>query len=129
MFGSLHETQLRSAPSGLGLHNRCHEVQFSDPLKERTRFRMATSEVTLESILQAVPQGAESVFPKAEYDARLERLRGRMEEKGFDLVLLSGPENVFYLCGQQTPGYYAFQSLCVPVAGEAFVVLRAIEAA
>src|SRR5882724_8813884 len=89
---------------------------------------MATSALTLESILQAVPQGAESVFPKAEYDARLERLRGRMKEKGFDLVLLSGPENVFYLCGQQTPGYYTFQSLCVPVAGEPFHVLRALEA-
>lgn len=89
---------------------------------------MATSEVTLESILQAVPQGAESVFPKAEYEGRLERLRGRMKEKGFDLVLLSGPENVFYLCGQQTPGYYTFQSLCVPVSGEPFHVLRALEA-
>ena len=89
---------------------------------------MAKSEVTFESILQAVPQGAESVFPKAEYDARLERLRARMKEKGFDLVLLSGPENVFYLCGQQTPGYYTFQSLCVPVTGEPFHVLRALEA-
>lgn len=89
---------------------------------------MATTEVTLESILQAVPQGAESVFPKAEYEARLERLRARMQEKGFDLVLLSGPENVFYLCGQQTPGYYTFQALCVPVAGEPFHVLRALEA-
>jgi Xaa-Pro dipeptidase len=49
---------------------------------------MATSEVTLGSILQAVPQGAESVFPKAEYEARLERLRGSMKERSFDLVLL-----------------------------------------
>ncbi len=89
---------------------------------------MATSEVTLDSILQAVPQGAESVFPKAEYDARLERLRGSMKERGFDLVLLSGPENVFYLCGQQSPGYYTFQSLCVPVTGEPFHVVRALEA-
>jgi Xaa-Pro dipeptidase len=89
---------------------------------------MTDSEVTLESILQAVPQGAESVFPKAEYAARLERLRARMTERGFDLVLLSGPENVFYLSGQQTPGYYTFQSLCVPVSGEPFHVVRALEA-
>jgi Xaa-Pro dipeptidase len=89
---------------------------------------MATPDVSLETILQAVPQGAESVFPKSEYEQRLEKLRGRMKEKGFDLLLLSGPENVFYLCGQQTPGYYTFQSLCVPVSGEPFHVLRALEA-
>jgi Xaa-Pro dipeptidase len=89
---------------------------------------MANSEVTLESILKSVPQGAESVFPKAEYEARLAKLRTRMKESGFDLVLLSGAENVFYLCGQQTPGYYTFQSLCVPMTGEPFHVLRALEA-
>jgi Xaa-Pro dipeptidase len=42
--------------------------------------------------------------------------------------LLTGPENIFYLTGQQTPGYYTFQSLCVPAAGEPFHVLRALEA-
>ena len=89
---------------------------------------MGSSETSLESILQAVPQGAESVFPKAEYQRRLDRLRDRMKEKGFDLVLLSGPENIFYLTGQQTPGYYTFQSLCVPASGEPFHVLRGLEA-
>jgi Xaa-Pro dipeptidase len=89
---------------------------------------MANPETTLESILKSVPQGTESVFPKAEYDRRLESLRNRMKEAGFDLLLLSGPENVFYLCGQQTPGYYTFQSLCVPATGEPFHVLRALEA-
>lgn len=89
---------------------------------------MASPEVTLESILRSVPQGAESVFPKAEYEARLDKLHVRMKKNGFDLVLLSGPENIFYLCGQQTPGYYTFQSLCVPINGEPFHVVRALEA-
>ncbi len=89
---------------------------------------MASPDLSFEQILQAVPQGAESAFPKAEYEVRLARLRQRMKEKGFDLVLLSGPENVFYLSGQQTPGYYTFQSLCIPAAGEPFHVLRALEA-
>lgn len=78
--------------------------------------------------MQAVPQGAESVFPEAEYQQRLDRLRGRMKEKDFDLALLSGPENIFYLTGQQTPGYYTFQALCVPASGEPFHVLRGLEA-
>ena len=90
---------------------------------------MASSDPGLEQILRAVPQGAESVFPQEEYARRIERLRARMAEKGFDLVLLTGPENIFYLTGQQTPGYYTFQSLCLPAAGEPFHVLRALEAA
>jgi Xaa-Pro dipeptidase len=82
----------------------------------------------LAEILKAVPQGAEAVFPKAEYDRRLDALRRRIAEKDFDLVLLSGPENIFYLTGQQTPGYYTFQCLCVPARGEPFHVLRGLEA-
>src|SRR5262245_34111301 len=89
---------------------------------------MASSDPGLEQILQSVPQGAESVFPKAEYEGRIARLRDRMKEKRFDLVLLTGPENIFYLTGQQTPGYYTFQSLCLPATGEPFHVLRALEA-
>src|SRR3954468_1870405 len=89
---------------------------------------MPSADSRLEAILKAVPQGAESVFPKAEYDARLQRLRRPMKNNGLDLVLLSGPENIFYLVGQQTPGYYSFQSLCVPADGEPFHVLRGLEA-
>jgi Xaa-Pro dipeptidase len=89
---------------------------------------MDSSDATLESILLSIPQGAESVFPKCEYDARLAKLQARMEDQNFDLVLLSGAENVFYLSGQQTPGYYTFQCLCVPVTGEPFHVVRALEA-
>src|SRR5215212_11767728 len=89
---------------------------------------MSSADASLGTLLQSVPQGAESVFPKAEYDQRIERVRARMNEKGLDLVLLSGPENVFYLTGQQTPGYYTFQALCIPATGEPFHVLRGLEA-
>jgi Xaa-Pro dipeptidase len=51
-----------------------------------------------------------------------------MAAKGFDLFLTSGPENIFYLSGQQTPGYYTFQCLCIPQSGEPFHVLRGLEA-
>jgi Xaa-Pro dipeptidase len=89
---------------------------------------MPSADASLNAILKAVPQGTESVFPKSEYDERLGRLRGRMAEMGLDLLLLSGPENIFYLIGQQTPGYYTFQCLCVPASGEPFHVLRGLEA-
>ena len=73
--------------------------------------------------MQAVPQGAKSVFPKVEYQWRIDRLRGADEGEGLRSSSDVGPENIFYLTGQQTPGYYTFQSLCVPASGEPFHVL------
>ncbi len=87
---------------------------------------MASSD--LADILKAVPQGAESVFPREEYARRVDAVRARMAEKGLDLALVSGPENIFYLTGQQTPGYYTFQALCIPASGAPFLVIRGLEA-
>lgn len=84
-------------------------------------------EFNLAEILKQIPQGAKSAFDKAEYDRRLLGVRKEMARKGFDLLLTSGSENVFYLTGQQTPGYYAFQCLGVPQSGEPFLVLRGLE--
>ncbi len=86
------------------------------------------AEPTLEELLQRVPQGAESVFPRTEYEGWLAQVRAAMGKRDLDLALLSGPENIFYLTGQQTPGYYTFQCLCVPRTGEPFLVIRGLEA-
>jgi Xaa-Pro dipeptidase len=86
------------------------------------------AEFNVADILKLVPQGAESAFEKGEYDRRLTAFRKQMEGKGFDLLLTSGSENIFYLTGQQTPGYYSFQCLGIPLVGEPFLVLRGLEA-
>src|SRR3954471_20515239 len=78
--------------------------------------------------MAAVPCGAECVFPQSEFDARLARLRAAMAAKQIELLLVSGAENVFYLSGQQTPGYYTFQCLAVPLEGAPFLVIRGLEA-
>jgi len=75
-----------------------------------------------------IRQGSESAFPRAEYDQRVARARKLLAAAGIDVMVVTGPENIYYLTGQQTPGYYTFQSLCVPVTGEPFHVLRALEA-
>ena len=80
-----------------------------------------------ETILKNFPAGIESAFPKEEYDRRIAALRVLMTKRGVDLLLVTGPENIFYLCGQQTPGYYTFQCLSVPVEGEPFHTLRNLE--
>lgn len=88
---------------------------------------LSKNDPSLAEILATVPQGVDSAFPKDEYDRRLAAYREQIAERGLDLALLSGPENIFYLCGQQTPGYYTFQCLCVPAEGEPFLVLRGLE--
>ena len=70
----------------------------------------------------------DAAFPKQEHDRRLARLKRVLKAKGIDLYLTSGAENIFYLCGQQTPGYYTFQCLAVPAHGAPFLMLRGLEA-
>lgn len=74
-----------------------------------------------------VVQGSESAFAKSEYDARVVRAREGLAVAGLDIILVTGPENIFYLTGQQTPGYYTFQALLLPVEGEPVFVIRQLE--
>lgn len=82
----------------------------------------------IDKLLAFVRSGSEAAVPREEVDQRVAALQRRMTERGFDLFLTSGPENVFYLSGQQTPGYYTFQCLAVPATGRPFHVLRGLEA-
>ena len=75
----------------------------------------------------AVRQGSESAFPKAEYDGRQARARASLAKAGLDVMVVTGPENIFYLTGQQTPGYYTFQALVLPVDGEPAFIIRQLE--
>jgi Xaa-Pro dipeptidase len=74
-----------------------------------------------------VRQGSESAFAKAEYDQRTARARKLLADAGIDVMVVTGPENIFYLTGQQTPGYYTFQALVLPVEGEPAFVVRQLE--
>jgi Xaa-Pro dipeptidase len=75
----------------------------------------------------SVVQGSESAFPKSEYDGRVARARQRLAAAGLDVMVVTGPENIFYLTGQQTPGYYTFQALVLPVEGDPVFVIRQLE--
>ena len=81
----------------------------------------------MKELLQRVALGGEAAFPKDEFDGRVKALKRLLAEQDIDLFLTSGAENIFYLCGQQTPGYYTFQCLAVPVRGRPFLVLRGLE--
>ncbi len=74
-----------------------------------------------------VQQGQESAFPRQEYEARQTRARQNLVEAGIDALVVTGPENIFYLTGQQTPGYYTFQALVLPAEGDPVFVIRQLE--
>ena len=74
-----------------------------------------------------IPSGSDAAFPKDEYARRQSRLKRRLNKDGVDLYVTSGAENIFYLTGQQTPGYYTFQCLGIPAKGAPFLLCRGLE--
>lgn len=68
-------------------------------------------------------------FEPDEYVQRLARVRARMDRAGLRGLLVSAPENVFYLTGFDHQGYFAYQALIVPQEGEPILITRAMEAA
>lgn len=74
-----------------------------------------------------MPEHGDLVFPREEYRRRIDKLRQLMQERDLDAVILAMPHDLFYLTGYQTPGYYWFQVLVVPVEKEPFMVTRLLE--
>ena len=67
-------------------------------------------------------------FDAAEYEQRQAALRAQMEERDLAAVLLSGPENQYYLTGYETSGFHSFpQILIVPRSGPPLLVTRQLE--
>ena len=63
-------------------------------------------------------------FTLEEYQGRLDALRRRMEERGIDVLLVNSPENLYYLSGYQTPGYYWYQTLIITMDREPVFITR-----
>ncbi len=66
-------------------------------------------------------------FPFAEYQRRIDELRGRMQKRLLDAVVISDPENLMYLTDYQTTGYSFFQALVIPLDNEPFMITRKLE--
>src|ERR1700687_2816265 len=66
-------------------------------------------------------------FSNTEYERRLALLRAAMDRAEVDVFISFTPENIYYLTGHESPGYYFYQA-CV-VTGDALPVnvLRRIE--
>jgi Xaa-Pro dipeptidase len=67
------------------------------------------------------------VFSLAEYQERLQNVRQLMVKQGLDVLLVHTPENIYYLSGYQTPGYYMYQALVLPVEKPPLLITRLLE--
>ncbi|MDG2405801.1 MAG: Xaa-Pro peptidase family protein [Paracoccaceae bacterium] len=74
-----------------------------------------------------VESGIEATFSKEELEGRVTATRGVMAERGIDVMIVTGPENIYYLTGQQTPGYYTYQALLVPIDADPVFIVRQLE--
>ncbi len=61
-------------------------------------------------------------FALAEYQQRIARVQQNLAARGIDACLISIPENIYYLTGFTSTGYYMYQTLILPAAGEPMFV-------
>jgi len=66
-------------------------------------------------------------FSVGEYEGRVARIRQEMARRGLDALLVHTPENICYLSGYQTPGYYMYQVLVLPLTQPPLLITRLIE--
>jgi len=76
---------------------------------------------------RAKHESSEQPFTLDEYRRRLQSTRKLMRDRGLDLLLVTSPENIYYLSGYQTTGYYMSRALLVPADGEPQFVVRKLE--
>ena len=66
-------------------------------------------------------------FPREELDARLAAVRARLEADHLDGIVISVPENIYYLTGLDHWGFFACHLLIVARDGEMVLTCRAME--
>lgn len=66
-------------------------------------------------------------FPTSEFQDRVSRVQSEMAQHGIDLLLLHAPENIYYLTGHQTSGYFAYQVVVLKQDGDPQLLLRYLE--
>jgi len=71
--------------------------------------------------------GRNQAFSTLEFKFRLSQVQSAMAQRDIDLLVVHSPENIYYLTGHQTSGYFAYQVLFVPQSGLPRLLLRYLE--
>src|SRR5690348_7223038 len=75
----------------------------------------------------AMAQPHDLPFSVEEYRARVARVQAEMARRGVDVLLINHLENIYYLTGYRTIGYYSFMALFVPPTGDPVHLTRFVE--
>lgn len=67
-------------------------------------------------------ENPELPFSVDEYRRRLDKVREGLRQRGIDACLISIPENIYYLTGFTSTGYYMYQTLILPADGDPMFV-------
>ncbi len=68
-------------------------------------------------------------FPQQELVERLEAVRAQMREQQLDGLIVTIPENIYYLTGLDHWGFFACHILILPLTGDLVIAARAMEGA
>jgi Xaa-Pro dipeptidase len=71
--------------------------------------------------------GRLQAFATDEFKQRLTKVQENMQHEGIDLLMLHAPENIYYLSGYQTSGYFAYQTLIVTPSSAPTLLVRYLE--
>lgn len=76
------------------------------------------------------PTASVGAFDADEYASRVARVRALMstDQHDLDALLVTSPENIYYLIGLTHQGYFAFTMLVLPREGEPSLLTRRMEA-
>jgi Xaa-Pro dipeptidase len=66
-------------------------------------------------------------FPPAEFEQRLAQVRWQMNARNLQALVVTKPENIYYLCGLDHQGFFAFHALVVGHDGPLSLVTREME--
>jgi len=69
----------------------------------------------------------EQPFSTSEFEERVNRVQSTIRDRGLNALLVTTPENIYYLSGLDTTGFYSYQCLIVPQTGEPAFVVRQLE--
>lgn len=71
--------------------------------------------------------GNRQAFSDQEFKDRVARVQREMMERDIDVLLVHSPENIYYLTGHQTSGYFAYQVVVLAQDGDPHLLLRFLE--
>jgi Xaa-Pro dipeptidase len=77
--------------------------------------------------MTSLTERADLAFPLAEYAGRLKGATRALVAQGFDALIATSPENICYLSGFESVGYFNPQALILDADGRAALVTRALE--